>query len=240
MSNQLTINLLIVYHPVKRGKNGKALHMAEKNNKFPAVNLIVAMTENGLIGRDGGLPWKSGLDMVWFKKQTMGYPMIFGRETADKMGAGFPLKNRPCAVISRKGWPDAPTGTPIFSDLIDACQYFKDHKQIFIAGGEMIYRLALEKDSPWTPGRPLVDTVIKTIFPDGYADGDKYLDEDTMRKIAELFPHVDWSATYNLENQGAMVGYVSDDDDALFCDIVPIKSTDTLFPWIRFQIQKHK
>jgi len=210
-------------------------------NKFPEVNLIVAMTEGGLIGKDGGLPWKSSLDMAWFRKQTMGHPCIFGRETAEKMGAGFPLKNRPCAVISRKGWPGAPKDTPVFSDLLDVCRHFEDHDKIFIAGGARIYSLALNSASPWMPNQPMVDTIIRTLFPDGLVDGDTYMDNDTLNLMACEFTHSNWEH-YKLKQQNGLYGYASDDDDqdAAFPGFVTAKSADTLFPWIQFEILKQK
>ena len=45
------------------------------------VSIIVAVAENGVIGRNGGLPWRLPEDLKWFKARTMGKPMIMGRKT---------------------------------------------------------------------------------------------------------------------------------------------------------------
>ncbi len=64
------------------------------------LSLIVAMSENGVIGRGGDLPWRLSADLRHFKQITMGHHIIMGRLTYDSIGR--PLPGRTSVVISRK------------------------------------------------------------------------------------------------------------------------------------------
>ncbi len=54
------------------------------------VTLVVAMGANGVIGVDGGLPWRLPEDLAHFKQLTMGHPMVMGRRTFDSIGRPLP------------------------------------------------------------------------------------------------------------------------------------------------------
>ncbi len=60
------------------------------------VSLIVAIADNGVIGRDGGLPWRLSSDLKRFRKLTMGHPLIMGRKTFQSIGK--PLDGRDSIV----------------------------------------------------------------------------------------------------------------------------------------------
>lgn len=64
-----------------------------------AVSLIVAVSSNGVIGRDGDLPWHLPADLRHFKKTTMGHHLIVGRATWDEVGR--PLPGRTMVVVTR-------------------------------------------------------------------------------------------------------------------------------------------
>ena len=67
------------------------------------VAIYVAIAENGVIGRDGGLPWRLSTDLKRFKADTMGKPIIMGRKTYE--GIGRPLPGRLNIVVTRdKTW----------------------------------------------------------------------------------------------------------------------------------------
>ncbi|MCK4950675.1 MAG: dihydrofolate reductase, partial [Gammaproteobacteria bacterium] len=51
------------------------------------ISLIWAMAENRVIGIENRLPWKLPADMQWFRKQTMGKPIVMGRKTFESFGA---------------------------------------------------------------------------------------------------------------------------------------------------------
>jgi len=157
--------------------------------KSPEIIMIVAMTESGLIGNGDKMAWKSATDFNWFKAQTIGWPMLFGRKTAAGMPK-FPLSNRPCSMLSEQIREPNFFGNngagPVFSNFNEAIQFHKNFDKLFIGGGKSIYEYALAENKPFgnqlaaidmSIHYPLVDTVIRTVFPDGYADGDIYFKE---------------------------------------------------------------
>lgn len=66
----------------------------------PAIALVVAISENGVIGADGGLPWRLRSDLKMFRRLTLGHPVIMGRKTYQSLGR--PLDQRDNIVISRQ------------------------------------------------------------------------------------------------------------------------------------------
>ena len=64
------------------------------------LSLIVAATENGVIGKDGKMPWRLPAESAYFKKTTLGHPVITGRKNYDAMGR--PLPDRLNIVVSRQ------------------------------------------------------------------------------------------------------------------------------------------
>lgn len=65
------------------------------------ISMIVAMSENRVIGADGDLPWHLPADLKYFKATTLGKPIIMGRKTFDSIGR--PLPGRKNIVITRNG-----------------------------------------------------------------------------------------------------------------------------------------
>ena len=63
------------------------------------LSLIVAVAENGVIGLDGGLPWRLSSDLKTFRRLTMGKPLIMGRRTFESIGK--PLDGRDNIVVTR-------------------------------------------------------------------------------------------------------------------------------------------
>lgn len=66
------------------------------------ITLIVARATNGVIGRDGALPWRIPADLTHFKALTMGKPMIMGRRTFESLPGVLP--GRPHIVLTRGAW----------------------------------------------------------------------------------------------------------------------------------------
>jgi dihydrofolate reductase len=106
------------------------------------VSLIVAAAENGVIGQKGGLPWHLKADMKFFKETTLGNTVIMGRTTHESIGK--PLPERQNIVLSRVHEFESP-GCEIAASLEDAIKKAKSN-EVFIIGGESVYRQALEKD----------------------------------------------------------------------------------------------
>ncbi len=72
----------------------------EAKPQVPIV-LIAAVSSNGVIGRDGDMPWKLSTDLKRFKAMTMGKPLVMGRKTLDSFG-GRTLPGRPHIVVTRQ------------------------------------------------------------------------------------------------------------------------------------------
>ncbi len=80
-------------------------------------NIIVAVAENGAIGKDNRLLWHISEDLKYFKSITVGSPVIMGRKTFESIGR--PLPKRTNIVISRSGMMQGPDGTAVpFPDVV--------------------------------------------------------------------------------------------------------------------------
>jgi dihydrofolate reductase len=69
------------------------------SSREPGLVLVVAIAENGVIGRDGGLPWRLRSDLKHFRDLTLGHPVVMGRKTYDAIGK--PLSDRTNIVVTR-------------------------------------------------------------------------------------------------------------------------------------------
>lgn len=106
----------------------------------PRISLIAAVARNGVIGRDGALPWHIPDDLRRFKALTMGHAMIMGRRTFESIGRLLP--GRRTVVVSRRPGYGIP-GARVAASLEDALAITADETEVFIVGGGAIYSLAL-------------------------------------------------------------------------------------------------
>lgn len=131
------------------------------------VSLIVAMARNGVIGRDGGLPWHLPEDLRHFKELTLGKPIIMGRLTHESIGR--PLPGRTNIVISRNPAHDAP-GCVVVTSLADAIKHAATlvgvDGEVMVIGGAQIYREALPRADRLYLTRVEVDAEGDTVFPE--------------------------------------------------------------------------
>lgn len=107
------------------------------------ISFIVAVAENGVIGKGGGLPWYLPSEMALFKEKTIGHPIIMGRRTYESIGRALP--GRTNIVISRSLSYKAP-GCVVTDSIEKALQEAKNAKgaqEIFVIGGAAIYELAM-------------------------------------------------------------------------------------------------
>jgi dihydrofolate reductase len=97
---------------------------------------IVAHDPNLVIGKDGDLPWHYSEDLIYFKRTTMGHPLIMGRVVFEELGEN-PLPGRENIVLSRsKNYDHVPT----FASFEAALKYVEDEELVFLIGGGEIYR----------------------------------------------------------------------------------------------------
>ncbi len=106
------------------------------------VSIIVAMSKERTIGRDGALPWRLSDDLRRFKALTMGHPILMGRKTHESIGR--PLPGRPNVILSRAVGAEF-SGCEAARSLEAGIEAGAHHGtgKVFIIGGAEIYRLAL-------------------------------------------------------------------------------------------------
>jgi len=147
------------------------------------LGIIVAVAENGVIGKDGKLPWpKISEDFRRFKKLTKHHPVIMGRKTYESIGS--PLSNRLNIILSRSGFKHE--GVYVKNSLREAIDFLEknqvkgfDYSKSYIIGGAGVYREAL----------PFVNFMEITEVRGNY-DGDVYFpkfNKDEWEKICYDF-----------------------------------------------------
>jgi len=99
------------------------------------ITLIVARASNGVIGRDGKLPWHLPADLKHFRALTMGKPMIMGRKTFESLPGLLPGRRH--IVLTRGGWSAA--GVEVARDIDDALALAGD--EAFVIGGAEVFAL---------------------------------------------------------------------------------------------------
>lgn len=129
------------------------------------ISIIAAISSNGIIGKDGGLPWRLPDDMNRFKTLTTGKPVIMGRKTWESLPA--PLANRHNIVIS-KSYKWHSSGM-ILADSLDHALYIAgEAKEVMIIGGSKVYEKALK----------IADKIYLTVIHE-HIEGDTYFPEIT-------------------------------------------------------------
>lgn len=135
------------------------------------VTAVVAIGSNGVIGKDGDMPWPRTGDQQQFKALTMGHPIVMGRTTYESIGR--PLPGRTSIVLTRDAdWQAA--GVEVAHSLTDALALALGRDdEAFLIGGAQVYAEALAGG--------LVNRMVVTHV-DLAPDGDAW------------FPDVDWSS----------------------------------------------
>ena len=112
------------------------------------ISLILAVSRNGVIGRDGVIPWRNSTDMRRFRSLTMGKPIIMGRKQYDTVGK--PLEGRDNIVVTRNPDFSAPgihaaASMEAALELAATLARQRGADEIMVIGGAQIYALALPK-----------------------------------------------------------------------------------------------
>jgi len=100
------------------------------------LSLIVATANNNIIGKDNDMPWHLPADLAYFKKTTLGKPIIMGRKTFESIGR--PLPGRRNIVISRDSGYQA-EGVESVTSVSDALALVSDVAEVMVIGGGAIY-----------------------------------------------------------------------------------------------------
>ena len=136
--------------------------------KLTTLSLIWAMDKNRLIGSKNQLPWKLPADMQWFRKQTMGKPVLMGRKTFESIGK--PLPGRENLILTRQQGL-AIEGCRVVHSLDEAKAAVPDADEIMVIGGSEIYALLL----------PAADKLYCTVIHDLF-EGDAWFPELDMKQ----------------------------------------------------------
>jgi dihydrofolate reductase len=153
--------------------------MTERDGKPITVSLVVAVARNGVIGRDGGLPWRLSSDLKRFKTNTIGRPVIMGRKTYQSIGR--PLPERHNIVVTRDASFRA-DGVTVVKDIAAALAVAKASaandgaSEVCVIGGGEIYRQTIGQ----------ADRLVVT-FVEAEVDGDTRfpdIDPKTWREIS--------------------------------------------------------
>lgn len=158
------------------------------------ISLIVAVAKNGVIGRDGGLPWRLSSDLKTFRRLTMGKPVIMGRRTFQSLPK--PLEGRDNLVVTRDASFKAP-GAEVFTALDPALQRARElanarqTDEIMVIGGAELYAQVLERANRiyWTEvdAKPEGDTYFPPLDPARWVE--------TAREAIPRGPKDDHAAT---------------------------------------------
>lgn len=133
------------------------------------ISFVVAMTENNVIGRDGGLPWRLSSDLKRFKTLTIGKPVVMGRICYESIGR--PLPGRPNIVITRS-MDFKPQGVIVVHSMEDAMDVAIAEAEklgvdeVCVIGGGVVYREAME-----------LATVLHVTHIEATIDGDTFFPE---------------------------------------------------------------
>ena len=140
------------------------------------VSLIVAVSENGVIGKDNDLIWHLPKDMRYFKETTLGHHIIMGRRNFESIPHKFrPLRSRVNIIVTRNKDYTA-KDCIIVNSIESAIDYSKSNKEdeVFIIGGGEIYKQSMQKN--------LVDKIYLTRVHADF-DGDTFFETPSSNWI---------------------------------------------------------
>lgn len=104
------------------------------------ISMIAAMAQDRVIGKDNQMPWHLPADFAWFKRCTMGKPVVMGRKTYQSIGR--PLPGRTNIVISRDSSLSI-EGVTVVASIEQALAAAGDVEEVMIIGGGSIYQRCL-------------------------------------------------------------------------------------------------
>ncbi|MDH3001011.1 dihydrofolate reductase [Chelonobacter oris] len=148
------------------------------------ISLIVAFTQNRVIGKDNQMPWHLPRDLAWFKRNTLNKPVIMGRKTFESIGR--PLPNRRNIVLSRN--PFVYHGIQWADSLQTALSHCEDEAEVMIIGGGELFKQSL----------PLADKLYLTEIQTAL-DGDTFfpqIDFTQWKTVEETFSEADEKNAY--------------------------------------------
>ena len=150
------------------------------------ITIVVAVAANGVIGREGGMPWRLPGEQARVKKLTMGHALVMGRRTFDSIGRALP--GRTTVVVTRQ--PDWQAEGALVAGSVDAALEIaaRHDREVFVFGGAEIYAAAIPRAHrmvvTWVDQEPAGDTT----FPE--VDWDQW--REVGRESGEGYSVVDY------------------------------------------------
>lgn len=153
--------------------------------------LIACINQKRVLGNEGKLLYHIGNDLANFKRMTVGNVVIMGRKTFESLPNGAPLKDRVNIIITsnEEYGVDAKFDNVYIvhsvEDAIELCDAFFSDKEVFVIGGESIYRQFMEKDLVNEMRLTIVndDTDGDAVFPE-YNEEDWYVYYKSMAQVS--------------------------------------------------------
>ena len=142
---------------------------------MPLLSLIAAKARNDVIGLNNALPWRLPEDLQYFRRVTLGHPILMGRKTFDSIGR--PLPGRTSIVLTRDPHWHA-QGCIVATDINAAIEAAGDAAELFVIGGSELYTQTLPQAS-----RPYLTEI------DADFAGDAW------------FPDIDWAGWQALQRE---------------------------------------
>lgn len=107
------------------------------------ISAIVAVSENNAIGHENQLPWHLPEDLKFFKRTTLGKPVVMGRKTFESLGKALPKRLN--IVLSRQADLELPDGVLLYNNLEDALKKLEDDgtEEAFVIGGGHVFAEAM-------------------------------------------------------------------------------------------------
>jgi dihydrofolate reductase len=141
---------------------------------------IAAVDRQNAIGKGGKLPWHYSADMKFFRETTTGHAVVMGRKTW--LTIGKPLKNRLNIVLSRDSNIEPQDSLIVLSDIESVISFNNSlTTDLFVIGGAQIYRAFLPHIEKWIITEvPLTVSGADTFMPDGYLEGFKVVDSQSL------------------------------------------------------------
>ena len=136
------------------------------------ISIIAALADNMVIGNKNSLPWKLSADMEYFKKTTLGKPIIMGAKTFESIGMALP--NRKNIILSYNKNYKA-KGCVVVTSIEKALEEVGEDEEVMIAGGESVYKQFL----------PLADRLYLTLVHHNFK-GDAYFPEFDINQWKEI------------------------------------------------------
>jgi len=111
------------------------------------LSLIWAMDEQGLIGVNNKLPWKLPADMAWFRKNTLGKPILMGRKTFDSIGKPLPKRHNFILTTQVQLHIDGCSVVHDIGAAMQEAESLSQGEELMVIGGAEVYRLCLPQAS---------------------------------------------------------------------------------------------